>query len=302
MNEIKKNRIKENRLNQKYRVEKKKLLEILNEEIKATEKEMEEIKNFNIKQKAIKNLKILGKTVQLIAPYILMTSITLGVNSAASRALDKNAKQYLNTKKEIDSYGNTTIEEKYGNFDNEKNIITHYSKWEKCEDVFYKRNVNVYSTTNLTEDKIEKIINDENNDISLNNVLGDPIETKVEKKNNLSHEEIMSDESLKATIYFEDKNISISTKDKNETKMLKQLITTMISAMGIISYIGIHKFRKFRNFNYKSDIEKIKEKHKSIIPSHLTLKLENQQNNYEIIENMEVSPKIKKIAKNYKRK
>lgn len=300
MNEIKRNRTKENRLNQKYRVEKKKLLEILNEEIKATENELKEVIKHNKQQKAVKNLKIIGKTAQLIAPYVLITSITLGVNSAASRALDKNAKQYLNTKKEIDSYGNITLEEQYSNFDNEKNTITHYSKWEKCEDGFYQRNVNVYSTKNLTEDKIEKIIND-NDDISLNNVLGDPIETKVEKKNNLSNEEIMNESYLKATIYFEDESISISTKDNDSNIILKQLIITIFSAMGAFCCYGIHEYRKFKDFNFKHEIAKIKEKHEGIIPSPLTLKLENQQNDYDTIKNMNVSPKIKKISKNYKK-
>ena len=301
MNEIKKNRTKKNRLNQKYRVEKKKLLETLKEEIKNTEDEIKEVIKYNKKQKAVRNLKILGKTAQLIAPYILITSITLGVNSAASRALDKNAKQYLNTKKEIDSYGNTTIEEQYGNFYNEKNTISHYGKWENCEDGFYKRDVNVYSTKNLTNDSIEKIIND-NNNISLNSVLGEPIETKVEKKNNLSHEEIMSDESLKATIYFEDKNISISTKDKNETKMLKQLNIAMVIAMGAFCCYGIHAYRKFDNFNFKHKISKIKEIHSDVNPNYLIQKLDNKKTSYEHIKNMEPTQKVKRLSKVYKRK
>ena len=113
---------KQKRLTEKQRLEKEKKLLYLKKEIKELESQ---IKYGNAKIYALRGLKILLRTGQLIAPFAVTAGITIGGFAAFGLTpfyRDK-CKQKLQMMKELDSFGNIRYEQQYDEYENSKNTI-----------------------------------------------------------------------------------------------------------------------------------------------------------------------------------
>jgi len=275
----KKTSAKQNRLTEKQCLEKKKMLLEMRKEISKLENEIKRSKIGNTKVYALRGLKIVLKTGQLIAPFVVTAGITIGGFAAfgGTHFLKDKHKQKLEMIKELDSLGNIRYEQQYEEHANLSSEISYYSKWNFVEDNLYSRDIEIYSLSDITEEQILKLINGDVR--SLREILGEPISKKKETRNNLTEEELQSDPFLQAMIYSKlDGDFIMMTESLSDNIvliLLWVLVTALAEAIIVIWRVGKS------DFDYRHCIRKIKEKHPTIDVEELTKKLEIKRNNYD---------------------
>lgn len=151
-------------------------------------------------------MKISSRACQLIFPFVLSSGIVTGgfIFLGSIPFKRENNKSYLNIKQEIDSTGRFKCVEQYSSSDEtESGTITYYSKREKTEDNFYKRNVEIYTIDETTINNFLDLL--ENNNITDEDVLDESSKCvnqelllNILKKENISSiEDILGKPTLK---------------------------------------------------------------------------------------------------------
>lgn len=269
-------------LSQEQCLKNKKLLLQMKKEIDELEEKIKYSKIDNTKIYMLKGLKIMLRTGQLIAPFVVTAGMIIGVFSVLGLTpfYRDEKKRNLQMKKELDSFGNIRYEQQYEEYEDSKNVISHYSKWNFVEDNLYSRDIEIYSMNDITEEQILKLIN-ENNICSLQEVLGEPISKKTETKNNLSEEELQGGSFLQAMIYSKIDDDFIMVKES----LADNIGLTLIWVLATLSaeLLPLLWRTDVSNFDYGYCIEEIKEKHPTIDVNFLTKKLEIKRSNYDIL-------------------
>ena len=238
--------------------QRKKLLWSLKKEIKflnfrIDNKEFERIKA-SIKKKTL----IAFNKGRLWAPFIISLGISIGAFAAFGSTpfyLD-DEECYLKNMEEIDKDGNIRIEQQYDNFGDNYDSILLYSSWISCSDGSYERNIEIYDVNNLSNDKILNYL--KRDVLSVKEILGEPIKTRKEKKNNLSDIEKEENPYLLAHIFSEEKNDFIYVKQPVE----KNIGETVFWFFILITMESIAvAYRDMSSFNYRKTIDEIKRKY-----------------------------------------
>lgn len=263
--------------NKQTRQKKKMLLE-MKKEINKLENEIKYRKLTNIEIYALRSMKIMLRTGQLIAPFAVTAGITFGAFSAYGGIpfYRDSSKHELEMMKEIDSLGNVRYEQQYEEYENSNNVITYYSKWSFADNNFYSRDIETYAIGDITEETMLKLINEDVK--SLREVLGEPILKQKETRNNLLEEELQYNAFLQARIYskFKENFIIIKeTSDDNIKETLLWVLATIFAEIIPFSYRTL-----ISKFKYKQCIKKIKEKYPTVDVEELTKKLEIKRSNY----------------------
>ena len=279
MSNKKNNSAKQKHLAEKQRLEKKKMLLEMRKEIIKLENEIKHSKIGNTKVYALRGLKIVLRTGQLIAPFVVTAGITIGGFAALGGTpfyRDKH-KQKLEMMKELDSLGNIRYEQQYEEYSNSSSVISYYSKWNFVEDNLYSRDIETYALGDITEEQILKLINDDVQ--SLREILGEPISKKKETRNNLTEEELQSDPFLQAMIYSKFDDDFIMVKESSSDNIVLTLLWVLVTVLAEI--IPVIWRDEISDFDYEYCIRKIKEKHPTIDVEELAKKLEIKRNNYD---------------------
>ena len=252
----------------------------LEKEIKKLEYDVNHAKLKNIEIRALRNLKIALRTGQLIAPYAATWGIIFGIFSALGNVpfVRDDVKQNLQTKK-FDSLGNVRYEEQYAKFKDTKWTLFYTDKWQDVGEGLYAREVKKYEiNSKMTEDAITKVVND--NDVSsLDELLGKPRSSYVEKKNNLTISELEEDACMRAIIYSTDINDYIVVKESANNDTGISLVYIFCDFMSSLAVYGI--ISKVSSFYYKDCISDIKRNSKKVDIDMLKKKLEIKKSNYE---------------------
>lgn len=279
MSTKKNNKSKQKRLKEKQRLEKKKMLLRMKKEIKKLEMEIKHSKISNSNIKALKALKISLRFGQLIAPYAVTAGIVIGgfsILGATPFYIDDHKKK-LEMKKEFDSSGNIRYEQQYDAYENSKSTISYYGKWMSQTDGFYSRDVEIYSIGDITEEKIMKLVN-QNNISSLQEVLGKPISKKIETKNNLTEKELTEGSYLQAIMYNEFEDDFIMVKESSGDNIGLTVVCLFITLLAEIIPLA---WRSFSHFDFGDCVKEIKRKHPAIDIEKLVKKLEIKRSNYD---------------------
>lgn len=279
MSNKKNNSAKQKCLAEKQRLEKKKMLLEMRKEISKLENEIKHSKIGNTKVYALRGLKIVLRTGQLIAPFVVTAGITIGGFAALDGTpfyRDKH-KQKLEMMKELDSLGNIRYEQQYEEYANSSSVISYYSKWNFVEDNLYSRDLETYALGDITEEQILKLINDDVQ--SLREILGEPISKKKETKNNISEEELQSDPFLQAMIYSKFDDDFIMVKESLSDNIGITLLWILVTALAEL--IPLWWRTDGSDFDYSYCIRQIKEKHPTIDVEELAKKLEIKRSNYD---------------------
>lgn len=257
----------------------KDILEKQLESIKELEDQLVNAESINKKNRIKLKLHKELLKIKRIVPYLVITGVTFaGCSSFFSIPFYReNKTKNLWYKKEIDSLGNKVIEEQYEKYDN-VGEVSFVSKWKKFNDEYYSRSIITYSVNTLTEEEIERIINEE--DLSLRAVLGAPISHKVEKKNNLTKEEINQEEFIRAIIYNKDDEVFIVEKESSKDNNLTTILFILLSAVSGFIYYSTSCNRKAEE-KRSAAIHDLEEKYEEIDIYSLKRKLEIRKETYE---------------------
>ena len=266
-------------LTAKQKAEKKKMLLSLEKEIKQLEFDLKHTTIANTRIKTLRDLKILLKFGQLIAPYTLTAAITFGGFSVLGGTpfIKDDRKLVLNEKKEFDSLGNIKYEQQYDKFDNINATITYFDKWTKKEDGFYSRETKTYSADKLAKEVIERMINEQDID-SLNELCTKPISSSIQIQNNLTDEEIEQGPFFKAIVYSRDKNDYIIAKESLGEEF--GLTTLWLLLLVILEPLTYELRRTYSDFDFNESIHNIKSKYQLMDVDDFTKKLEIKKSNY----------------------
>ena len=269
---------KKERLTEKQILKRKNFLLNLEKELKELENEVDEAKKKNAKNDTIRRLKISLRTGQLIAPYLLVASITFSLFSYVDLMpfVRDDQKCYLKAKKVFDSLGNIRYENQYKSFNEQYGSISYIGKWNKYDDTFYSREVKTYNIKKADEETINKIVND--NDIdALESIFSSP-ESSFQVSNNLTEEDLNNEPYIEATLYSTKENDFITIKEPvgdNIAFTFTWIIITLFSE--VIPYALRDKIS---HFNYDNCVYMLKQKYPIADINELTRKLEIAKSNY----------------------
>lgn len=264
---------------EKKRLEQKKLLIQMKQEIESLESEIKHSSLVNAKIGAIRNLKISARALQLAAPYVLTAGIVAGGFTLLGDIPFYGGdewKVYSNVMTEFDDAGNIRFEQQYDSFENSDNILYYYSKWQQGNDGFYSRTVQTYSIKKKTYEDIIELFGQEN--LNLEDVLGEPSSNIKETRNNLTDEELQEESFVKAVIYNKDENDYIMHKETVGENILLSVLYVLIT--GLCELAPLYWRSEHSYFDFADCVEEIKRKHQSLDIDTLTKKLELKKDNY----------------------
>lgn len=265
---------------QKRRVERKKILLELKEEIETIENEIKYSQLKHLKRSGIKNLKIGARAIQLVAPYIVTAGITAGIFSffhATPFYYGDERKCCAHMKTKLNSEGDISCKKQYESFKDSTSQLYYYTKWRKEDNGYYSRTVDTYSLDDQSCEEIKKLFDQEKE--SLEEVLGSPISTVIETKNNLSESEINKEAILKAVIYDINQDDYII---KKETVLDNVLMTFLYLLLTIFAELGPIWFREeYSSFDFASCVFSIQDQYPKTDLDQLKKKLKIRQENYE---------------------
>jgi hypothetical protein len=255
-------------------------------EIDLLESEIKYSSLVNVRIKAIRNLKITARALQLVAPYAITAGIVAGEFAFLGDIPfypNDEWKKYSKIMTEFDNAGNIRTEQQYDSFevngdtlDNSDSMLYYYSEWEKSDDGFYSRTVQTYSIKKKSFEDIMELFKKE--DLKLEDVLGEPSTNIKETKNNLIEDEIQEKSIIKAVIYEEDKDDYIIHKEtvgENIGLSVLYVLVTIFSELAPLYYRSEHS-----SFDFSDCVDEIKRKYKPLDIDTIIKKLELKRDNY----------------------
>lgn len=273
---------------EKKRLEQKKMLLQMKNEIESLESEIKHSILVNAKIGTIRNLKIGARALQKVAPYVLTAGIVFGGCTLLLGDIPFYGGDewniYSNIMTEFDNTGNIRKGQQYGNFkddsdnilDNSDSMLWYYSKWQKEGEDSYFRTVQTYSIKKKTHKDIIKLFYQEN--LKLEDVLGKPSSNIKETRDNLTDEELQKEPLIKAVIYNQDENDYIIHKETVMENVSTSILYGFITALAKL--VPLHFRKKISSFNFSDCVDKIKTKYQPLDIESPTKKLELKKDNY----------------------
>ena len=253
------------------------LVNKLSEDIKELEGKLETVNKDNLKLSAIRNIRIFGRFIQMVAPYLVAAAL---VFTAQSFLIDipfyqENIKSYKNYMVNLDSKGVISYQDKYEDFDGTSEI-TIYSKWEKEDDEFYSRTIRNYSLRDYSIDEVKQFINKDT--VTVEDILGEPKKEIKEHKNILTEEELNNNGYMEAVKYYEDTDDFIIIQQEAGLNVVLTILYLLIT---FGCEIGVAKFRyDVSDFSFSSKVNAIKRKYPKIDRKLLEKKLNIKRQTY----------------------
>ncbi len=255
----------------------------LKKDINKLERELKSVEFVNAKIRFFRNLKIGLCFSRLLAPYIITAGCTFGIfNFFGVTPFVKDVnKQKYEVRKEIDSLGDINVYSQYGHFDDQTSSIVEYSKWKKNGD-FYYREVKTYDLKNYNEETVMEMLDNPSN-YSLEDLFGRPSSDIMEKKNNVSSEELEKPGYVKASLCSIDNENYIlieETSSTNSVSTLGWILLTLFVEVAPLSYRIDHS-----NFDFGRSVRRIKATHEEVDPVELVRKIKVKKATYDRLAN-----------------
>lgn len=236
-------------------------LQRLKEQGLELEQRIKEIKQENKEKTRIKNLKVFKKTCNYITQYVLIGGLTFGgfkIFGGGTPFLTDTIKHYNYHTLEYQTDALITQESKYiSNFQyhNRPTLsnLKLYTPWQKTDHNLYTRTIQIYDIPTLENLKLFDIVLEQNTEYIEKNYEIKEEQTEITNQTKTENNKTI----IKAELNFLDENDAIT---KQETKFKNTIIT--ISEIIITLGVGtiLHRIRKF---NYKDEINKIKEEYET---------------------------------------
>jgi hypothetical protein len=252
------------------------LVEKLSNEIDNLENRIKHVGIENFKKLSIRNIKIFGRFMQMIGPYIIAAVIPFVGQSFLFDIpfYPEEIKQPNCYMIELDNKGIISYQNQYKSFSNADNIIYIYGKWEKGDDNYYHRTIKSYLFDEINLDELKELVNKK--DLEIEDILGNPYEVKNENKNILTEEEMNEDSYIQAIYYYKDKDDYIIVRQPVGENIVCGLVYLFII---FITEGGVLKYRsEFSNFSYYGKVDRLKEKYEKTDVKVLEKKLEVKKN------------------------
>ena len=253
------------------------LVEKLEKDIDDLEKRIKDVPKENFKKISIRNIKIFGRFMQMIAPYLIAAIIPF---VGQSLLFDmpfypeevKSPKHYM---MELDNRGIEAYQSGYEKINDEKDRVYIYSNWQEDKGM-YSRTIKSYSINIDDISEIKDLVNKK--DVEIEDILGSPISNITETKNIITDEDKELDGYIKLVYYYNDKDDYIVIKQTPGENIVFSIIYLIM--LGMCEY-GVLKYRyDLSNFSYSSYYEKYMEKYKKTDIKILEKKLEIKKENY----------------------
>ena len=247
------------------------LVEKLTKDVNDLEKRVNNLGKENFKNACIRNIKIFGRFMQMIATYLVAIVLPFVGQSLLFDIpfFPDNIHQNNCYMMNLDSNGVIKYQHQYKSFDSDNSKLKIYGKWEEDKDGFYSRTISTYSINDLTVDKIKELL--EKDVLTVEDIFGETSSSYKEYKNILTEEELNSNGYMEATKYYEDEDDYIIV---IQDVMLNIVCSCLYIAAVLTLALGVAKFREdFSSFDYYECVEKIKEKYGKIDREELETKL-----------------------------
>ncbi len=247
------------------------LVEKLTKDVNDLEERINNLGKENFKRATIRNIKIFGRFMQMIAPYLLAFILPFVGQSFLFDIpfYPEDVRQNNCYMMNLDNKGIISYQNQYKSFNDDNSRLYIYGKWEKDNNEFYSRTVNTYSIENLTIDKVKELMGKDV--LTVEDILGEPISSVKEHKNILTEEELNDNGYIKATKYYEDTDDYIIVKQGIGENIILSLLYV---ASSLCLMLCVAKVREdFSSFDYYRCYNNINDRYEKISREELETKL-----------------------------
>ncbi len=262
---------------EKKKIFQKKLLQQMKKEIEILEFERKHLKVINLKAKTIRKLKISTRILKLGTPFLVTAGIVTGGFAYFNQLpfYSDEKKEYSNVMVEYDNLGNVRTEQQYNN-ELPKDVIQlrHYTKWELVGNE-YVRTITSYKMEKIGFEEIVSLL--ENKDVKIEDILGKPISTISEVKNNITEEEVQRGAFIQCVIYSQVKDDYILVKQSTGENILFTFIYVVLIMCieDFIAGLSANNLSEFSEY-----VHNIENKYPLLDADTIMKKLELKKDNY----------------------
>lgn len=274
----------------------------IEDDISAIKKSIEVTDKRNIRNRRIKNLKIFGRALQGVYPYILVTGALLFIHVGVcgdvpfyrqdefhvaqhEEVIDVNGLIYDNV-----SYVDPSA--------NVENTAYYSSAWEKKEDGKYYRTIKKYNVGKYSIDELKEVVN--NPDLKFDDVFGEvtKVEFQVKKEDQITENDLKEGMGFKIVYrYKDDEDIILSAQDIGPNFSYSCLYIFFI----LISNMLIPLCRvETKSYNFRKHLEEIRRRYPNMDLSEIKRLFEENKIKFERIKHQYVTledPKTKEVFK-----
>ena len=269
----------------------------------STVKEMEEsvndidrririIDKENAKRFCIKNIKLFGKLLHRVYPYVVVAGLVFGGQSLIGDVpfIQQDQIKFAQTQVVLDSDANLEKTKDYiiAAQKNEDYAVTYYTKWELKQDGYYYRTIKKYKLKYYKNRMYNNLL-DENNKNKMSDIYDEPYSIDYEKKDpsELTQDEIEKEEYIRYVFHLQDEeDIIIEAQD-----MSYNLILSGVYLFGAATFITIMYFMRkhYSRFDYYKAIDIVKHSYPEIDIEKLKKLFKAKKIKYEVIKKQQAT-------------
>ena len=243
--------------------------------IDGIKKDIHDIDFRNRVDACIRNVKIFGRFMQLLCPYILAVSLAFGTTLVLGDnpfIREKNVHVPKHYEMSVDEKGNSTTDSWYEKDANNESSFYFYGEWRLEDDGKYHRSVTEY-TTNMKKNGIGKVIRDYYGERGT--ILPDEIRDEISEK------DLYKDFSIAYTYrYDDDKDFILEeqSEEKNDYYKMLFIIFSVVYSIGSTFY----RF-DYSDFDFTQYCKKYIDGYKPIDLSEVKRQFSEKRKEYERI-------------------
>ena len=219
-------------------------------------------KRNNFAKSCIRNIKIFGKMIQAVGPYVVAAGLLFGsfvifgdIPFYPQEVFKTNCVQEI-----IDNHGNVERVDNYQSYPDESKKAFYTTKWVKKIDGRYYRTSIEYNFKDYTLEELKKMAVDPN--LNYEEAFGKKVNKKTEVRNEVSEEELAEENTLRIIFpHTEEEDVILSAQDPAPNILFSLLYLALVG--GIYACI-IYFRRNESSFDYEDDVDDIKSEYEKV--------------------------------------
>ena len=254
-------------------------------------------KRKNRRKTCIKNIKIFGRIVQAVFPYVLAASIVFGIQVAVYDVPFIRQKQFKIARHDQTINQSGIVDDEITRIldsDKKSPRIFYNTKWEKREDGKYYRSIKEYYVDKYSTEELLAMLNDPAFDFE--KAFGDATtKFEVRDEKNITQEEIEASNEFKIVYQFsDDEDVVLIAQDVWPNIWQSFMYILFVSFFELFALAWRNgEFEIQKSFNYNYDFGKfianIKKKNKTIDISEVEKLFNEKKIRFEVVKHQQVT-------------
>lgn len=241
-------------------------VEKINEELSVVNEKIRSTNMANKLRPIIKNIKVFGRLIQGVAPYVIVAGLIFGAQSILFDEVPFVRQNQIKTAHHEQIIDNTGIISDSITYDVKPmcppNYLEYRTNWQKKDDGKYYQTTKKYYGINDYIDEIRELLKDPN--ANYDELLGraSNIEHKIKTEDEIAKEDLEEENRVELVYhYIDDTDIKLSIQDEDDNSLFSSvyLVVTFLACIPVFSW------RMFESkYSFSDYLEEYKELYKKV--------------------------------------